>query len=218
MAMTSAICNSFKEEILQGGHCLNASGSTAAGNAIKCALYSSNSATLSKSTTVYAAPSDGTADPTSTYEVTTTSSGYTGGGNTLTNIDVTLDSTTDMVGYIYLTDIIISDPKSCSTAQLLFEVLKNLEYKHLINKDVAECLYAGIMTDTGSFKYSSTTSKTHSIVSELINNGVQSSKIHDLIYDNYSENRMKLLDKCLKFIKTRVDLDLSDYKNDIFSH
>ena len=82
MAITSAICNSFKEEILQGGHCLNASGSTAAGNTIKCALYSSDSAVLSKSTTVYAAPADATADPTSTYEVTTTSSGYTGGGAT----------------------------------------------------------------------------------------------------------------------------------------
>ncbi len=70
MAITSAICNSFKEEILQGGQNLNASGSTPAGNTIKLALYSSNSATLSKSTTVYAAPSDGTADPTSTYEVT----------------------------------------------------------------------------------------------------------------------------------------------------
>ena len=94
MAIASEICNSFKEEILQGGHCLNASGSTAAGNAIKCALYSSNSATLSKSTTVYTAPSDATADPTNTYEVTTTGSGYTGGGNTLTNIDPTLDSDT----------------------------------------------------------------------------------------------------------------------------
>ena len=94
MAIASEICNSFKEEILQGGHCLNASGSTAAGNTIKLALYSSNSATLSKSTTVYAAPSSATADPTSTYEVTTTSSGYTGGGNTLTNIDPTLDSDT----------------------------------------------------------------------------------------------------------------------------
>jgi hypothetical protein len=94
MAIASEICNSFKEEILQGGHCLNASGSTPAGNTIKCALYSSNSASLSKSTTVYAAPADAAADPTSTYEVTTTGSGYSGGGNTLTNIDPTLDSDT----------------------------------------------------------------------------------------------------------------------------
>ena len=94
MAITSAICNSFKEEILQGGQCLNASGSTPAGNTLKIALYSSNSATLSKSTTVYAAPSDATADPTSTNEVTSTGSGYTTGGATLTNIDPTLDSDT----------------------------------------------------------------------------------------------------------------------------
>ena len=94
MAIASEICNSFKEEILQGGHCLNASGSTPAGNTLKLALYSSNSATLSKSTTVYTAPSSASADPTDTYEVTTTGSGYTGGGNTLTNIDPTLATDT----------------------------------------------------------------------------------------------------------------------------
>ena len=94
MAIASEICNSFKEEILQGGHCLNASGSTPAGNTIKLALYSSNSAVLSKSTTVYTAPADASADPTNTYEVTETSSGYTEGGNTLTNIDPTLATDT----------------------------------------------------------------------------------------------------------------------------
>ena len=94
MAITSAICNSFKSEILQGGHCLNASGSTAAGNTIKCALYSSNSAVLSKSTTQWTVASTPSATPTSTYEVSTDSTGYSSGGNTLTNIDVALDSDT----------------------------------------------------------------------------------------------------------------------------
>ena len=83
MAITSAICNSFKVEILQGGHNFNDSSGAPTGNAFKIALYSSDSATLSKSTTAYTAPSDGTADPTNTYEVTSTSSGYTTGGNTL---------------------------------------------------------------------------------------------------------------------------------------
>ena len=94
MAIVSAICNSFKEEILQGGHCLNASGSTAAGNTIKCALYSANDAVLSKSTTQWTVASTPSATPTSTYEVSTTDTGYSSGGNTLTNIDVTLDSST----------------------------------------------------------------------------------------------------------------------------
>jgi len=94
MAIASEICNSFKEEILQGGHCLNASGSTAAGNAIKCALYSANDAVLSKATTQWTVASDPSATPTSTYEVSTTSTNYSSGGKTLTNIDVTLDSDT----------------------------------------------------------------------------------------------------------------------------
>ena len=94
MAIVSAICNSFKEEILQGGHCLNASGSTAAGNTIKCALYSANDAVLSASTTQWTVASTPSATPTSTYEVSTDSTGYSSGGNTLTNIDVALDSDT----------------------------------------------------------------------------------------------------------------------------
>ena len=80
MAITSAICNSFKQEILVEGH--NFTGST---DAFKLALYSSNSAVLSKSTTQWTVASDPTADPTNTYEVTTTGSGYTSGGNTLTS-------------------------------------------------------------------------------------------------------------------------------------
>ena len=94
-------------------------------------------------------------------------------------------------------DLIFSDTSSCSTAQLLFEILDGLSFKSMINKDVAECIYAGIMTDTGSFKYSSTTSKTHMVISELIDAGAENSKVHDLIYDNYSEDRTKLLGYCL---------------------
>ena len=84
MTITSAIANSFKVEILQGGHNFNDSSGAPTGNTFKIALYSSNSASLSKSTTAYTAPADGTADPTNTYEVTSTSSGYTTGGKNLT--------------------------------------------------------------------------------------------------------------------------------------
>jgi len=58
-------------------------------------------------------------------------------------------------------------------------------------------LYVGIMTDTGSFKYSSTTAKTHHIIAKLIATGAENAKIHDLIYDNSSANRMKILGYCL---------------------
>ena len=80
MTITSAICNSFKQEILVGTHNFTNS----SGNTFKIALYSSDSATLSKSTTQYTAPTDATADPTNTHEVSTTSTGYPSGGNALT--------------------------------------------------------------------------------------------------------------------------------------
>ena len=89
MAITQAVCNSFKVEILKGLHNFTAT----TGNAFKLALYDSE-ATLSKSTTAYTAPADGTADPTNTYEVTSTSSGYTTGGNSLTSVTPVLSGDT----------------------------------------------------------------------------------------------------------------------------
>jgi len=89
MAITSAICNSFKQEILVGTHNFTAS----SGNTFKLALFTS-SATLSKSTTQYTAPTDGTADPTNTHEVSSTATGYTTGGNTLTSVTPVLSGDT----------------------------------------------------------------------------------------------------------------------------
>ncbi len=96
-----------------------------------------------------------------------------------------------------ISDILFSDVTACATAQIIFNIIDSLDWKHLINKEVAECLYTGIMTDTGSFKYSSTTERTHHIIAELIGKGADNSKIHDLVYDNFSENRVKLLGYCL---------------------
>lgn len=94
MAITSAVTNTFKAELLKGGHNFNTSGQTPAGNAFKLALYSSASANLDGTTTNWTAASDPTADPTDTYEVTTTSSGYASGGKALTNQGVTGTSST----------------------------------------------------------------------------------------------------------------------------
>ena len=91
MTITSAIANSFKTEILQGGHNFNDSSGAPTGNTFYLALYSSDSASLSKSTTAYAAPSDANAKPTSTHEVSqkttdggATATGYDAGGKSLT--------------------------------------------------------------------------------------------------------------------------------------
>lgn len=86
----------------------------------------------------------------------------------------------------------------CSTAQLIYDfIVTIMDEKDLINKDVATCLYTGIMTDSGSFRFPTTTADVHRIVAELIECGAENSKIHQLVYDNFSENRLRFLGHCL---------------------
>ena len=66
-----------------------------------------------------------------------------------------------------------------------------------IDQDIAECLYAGIMTDTGNFRFNSVSSKTHQVVSFLMEKGARNDWIYDQIHDNNSVNRLKLLGYCL---------------------
>ncbi|PKP46347.1 MAG: DHH family phosphoesterase [Bacteroidetes bacterium HGW-Bacteroidetes-12] len=85
------------------------------------------------------------------------------------------------------------DTDCCSTAQLVYEFIEKLEETKNITKDVAECLYCGIMTDTGSFRYPSTTAKTHKIIAHLIDSGADNAKIHQAVFDNNTTDRLRLL-------------------------
>jgi len=87
---------------------------------------------------------------------------------------------------------------ACASAQLVYDFIVNLmDEKHLINKDVATCLYTGIMTDSGSFRFPNTTAEVHHIVADLITCGAENSRIHQMVYDNFSESRLRFLGHCL---------------------
>lgn len=87
---------------------------------------------------------------------------------------------------------------ACATAQLVYDfIVTVMKEPHLINKDVATCLYTGIMTDTGSFRFPTTTPPVHHIVADLISRGAENAKIHQLVYDNFSESRLRFLGYCL---------------------
>jgi len=90
MAIASVLTNTFKEELLEGYHSFLASG----GSVFKIALYSDPDANLGTTTTAWVVASTPSADPTNTFEVTTTSSGYSSGGNTLTNTGVAKSTVT----------------------------------------------------------------------------------------------------------------------------
>lgn len=89
------------------------------------------------------------------------------------------------------------DVKACSTCELIYEFIVGLGGKKMIDREIASCLYTGIMTDTGSFRFDSVTPVTHHILAHLLETGIVPSDIHSAIYDTYSESRMRLLGYCL---------------------
>ena len=95
-------------------------------------------------------------------------------------------------------DLMFSYPNIGSTCELVFQIIEGLELVHLIDKAVASCLYTGIVTDTGSFRFPSVTAATHRAVATLIDSGANHSQIHDNIKDNARPDRLKLLGIALK--------------------
>lgn len=87
--------------------------------------------------------------------------------------------------------------KAAATAELIFDLISDYSGKEAIGKDISECLYAGVMTDTGSFKHNSTTSKVHRLVADLIDLGANVNKVSRLIYDTNSLDRLKFLGHAL---------------------
>lgn len=85
------------------------------------------------------------------------------------------------------------DSKAAATCELIYDLIVEMGFEHLLDSNIGECLYAGIMTDTGSFRYASTTSRVHHIVAALIDLGVNNAKIHQAVYDTNTEERLRFL-------------------------
>ncbi|EAR01004.1 DHH family phosphoesterase [Maribacter sp. HTCC2170] len=94
--------------------------------------------------------------------------------------------------------IMYSDVSMSSTCEMVYNFIDYLGDADLITSEMADCLYTGIMTDTGSFKYTCTTSKTHEVAAHLIEKGANNTKIHNLVYDTNSPDRLHLLGCALK--------------------
>ncbi len=90
-------------------------------------------------------------------------------------------------------DFTFWDVRACAAAELVYRLIVTLGFGHHIDKDIATCLYTGIMTDSGSFRFPSTSAEVHRIIADLIDKGANNSRIHELIYDTNTENRLKFL-------------------------
>ncbi len=83
--------------------------------------------------------------------------------------------------------------EASSTSELIFDFIKKCGDIEKITPEIADCLYTGIMTDTGSFRYRGTSSNTHRVIAELIDRGAQNSLIHEKVYDSNTPMRLKMM-------------------------
>ena len=91
-----------------------------------------------------------------------------------------------------------SDVTICSTAQMVYHFIEMMGDLSLLDKKIATCIYTGIMTDTGSFRFSSTTAVTHKVAAHLIEKGIDNASIHQAVFDTNSPERMQLLGVALQ--------------------
>lgn len=94
-------------------------------------------------------------------------------------------------------DLSFSDTSVSSTSELLFIIVESMGFKNKISREMAECLFVGIMTDTGSFSFACNRPATFETAACLISTGIDAERIHRMVYDTYSESRMRLLGHCL---------------------
>ena len=116
-----------------------------------------------------------------------------------------------------------SDTTFGSTCEMVYNFISFLDKKEDLDKTIATCIYTGILTDSGSFRFPGTTGNTHRIIAELIDLGVENTQIPVLLFDNSSYSRLQLLGRALQNMKifethktsymslTQAELDSFDY-------
>ncbi len=106
----------------------------------------------------------------------------------------------DYAAYTY------SDATMSSTCEMVYNFIEMLGDSEKIDAKIATCLYVGIMTDTGSFRFPATTSRTHQIIGNLIEKGAENSEIHNNIYDTNSYSRLQLLGRAMQNLEVIPEL------------
>lgn len=90
-------------------------------------------------------------------------------------------------------NLVISHPEICSTSELVFRLICRMGDFNRIDKTIGECIYTGMMTDTGSFTYNSNSPEIYFIISELLTKGIDKDAIYAKVYSNFSADRFRLM-------------------------
>lgn len=90
-------------------------------------------------------------------------------------------------------NLVISHPEICSTSELIFRLICRMGDFNRIDKFIGECIYTGMMTDTGSFTYNSNSPEIYFIISELLTKGIDKDAIYAKVYNNFPADRFRLM-------------------------
>lgn len=91
----------------------------------------------------------------------------------------------------------VSNTTKSSTCEMVYDFIVGSGHANKLNADIAECLYTGVMTDTGSFRFPATTASVHRMIADLKDIGLKHTRVHDNIYDNFLENRLRFIGHAL---------------------
>lgn len=153
--------------------------------------------------------------------------------NTLSRIDDMAESVKNSQARKILVDhhlhpddfckICISHPHISSTSELVFRLICRMGYFGDITKECAECIYTGMMTDTGGFTYNSNNREIYFIISELLSKGIDKDEIYRKVFNTYSESRLRLMGHVLTQMKVYPDchaalITLTDAEQQQFSY
>ncbi len=104
-------------------------------------------------------------------------------------------------------DFYFHDVEATSSSEIVYDLIRKLGDQNYMDKEVATCIYTGLMTDTDNFRIPNTTSKSHIIAADLIDRGVDNAAIYSNVYETYSENRLRFFGYCI--------LEKMDYLSDL---
>jgi len=90
-------------------------------------------------------------------------------------------------------DLMFWNVNASSTCELIYKLIEDMQWKEHLDLDIAACIYTGLITDTGSFRFPSTSAYTLKIASDLVDFGLDHSSVQSRVYDNNSESRLRLM-------------------------
>jgi len=85
----------------------------------------------------------------------------------------------------------ISDTGKSSTCEMIYDLIVGAGYRDMIDEGIGECIYAGVVSDTGSFRFPSAQASVHALVADLKSKGLEHSKVHEKLFDNFLENKLR---------------------------